>query len=73
MRVTTKAVTVVRLDLVGAEWDALRQLVAEGLTVVETVTPAMQAVASALQLRLPADPMRHAIGPQAADPEGGEP
>ena len=50
MQVATKHITVVRVDTTEAEWAVLRQLVAEGLTVVETVTPAMQRCAEALGL-----------------------
>lgn len=52
MQVATKHITVVRADATEAEWAILRQLVAEGLTVVETVTPAMQRCAEALGLNV---------------------
>lgn len=52
MRLQTRTVTVVTLEATEAEWAAVRQLVAEGLSVVDTVTPRMRQVADALGLRV---------------------
>ena len=41
MHVAVRTVRVVRTEATEKEWDALRQLVAEGLPVVEAITPAM--------------------------------
>ncbi len=59
MQIQTKTVTVVRLECTEDEWATVRQLVAEGLTVVPTITPAMQGVAQAFRLNVaePAAPV----------------
>lgn len=79
MRVATKTVTVVRTDMSEDEWALVRQLVAEGLTVVEQITPAMQAVAEALHLNVAApDPGTPPVASKtrskkSALPTGGDP
>ena len=52
MQIQTKTVTVVRLECTEDEWATMRQLVAEGLTMVPTVTTAMQGVAQAFRLNV---------------------
>jgi hypothetical protein len=52
MKVGVRTIRVVRTEATEAEWAALRQLVAEGLTVVETLTPIMAQVAAALDLQV---------------------
>lgn len=60
MQIAVRTVRVVRTEATEKEWDALRQLVAEGLTVVEQITPAMAQVAESLGLQVrdaaPAEP-----------------
>lgn len=80
MRVATKTITVVRTEMSEGEWTTLRHLVAEGLTVVEAVTPVMQGVAEALRLNVaspeasaPPKKPRKGIAAKAALPTGGDP
>jgi hypothetical protein len=81
MKVATKTITVVRTEMSEGEWATIRQLVAEGLTVVEAVTPAMQAVATALRMIVaeptptptPATKTRVKATKRPALPEGGDP
>ncbi|NMP20758.1 hypothetical protein [Sulfobacillus harzensis] len=56
MQVAVRTIRVVRTEATEKEWDALRQLVAEGLTVVETITPAMAHVAESLGLQVRDNP-----------------
>lgn len=58
MKVGVRTIRVIRTEASEDEWAVLRQLVAEGLTVVDTVTPLMAQVAAALdlQVREPAKP-----------------
>lgn len=87
MKVATKTMTVVRTEMSEGEWATIRQLVAEGLTVVETITPAMRGVAEALRLNVaeptptpspaptptPAAKARVKEPKRPALPEGGDP
>lgn len=66
MHIATKQLTVVRVEATEAEWATIRALVAEGLTVVEAVTPAMARCAEALGLTLASpDPAALAAAPAA--------
>ena len=79
MKVATKTVTVVRAEMSEAEWAALRQLVAEGLAMVDTLTPTMQGLAEALHLNVAAsDAVTPPVAPKtrskkSALPTGGDP
>lgn len=52
MQVAVRTIRVVRTESTEKEWETLRQLVAEGLTVVDHITPDMAAVAASLGLRV---------------------
>ncbi len=52
MQIGVKTVRMVRVEASEAEWDSLRQLVAEGLSVVDTITPGMAHIAAALGLQV---------------------
>lgn len=81
MKIATKTITVVRTEMSEGEWATIRRLVAEGLTVVDTLSPAMQAVAEALHLNVadatpdaePEPPPQGARGKAAKRPARGAP
>lgn len=52
MQVTTRTVRIVKLEATEAEWELIRQLIAEGLAVVETITPPMARLAEHLHLAI---------------------
>ena len=52
MHVAIRTVRVVRTESTEKEWETLRQLVAEGLTVVDHITADMEHVAASLGLRV---------------------
>ena len=54
MQIGVNTIRMVRVEASEAEWDSLRRLVAEGLSVVDTLTPSMTQVAEALGLRVQA-------------------
>lgn len=52
MQVAVRTIRVVRTEASEKEWEALRHLVAEGLTVVDHITTDMEHVAASLGLRV---------------------
>lgn len=52
MKVTTRTITLVRMEATEPEWAVLRQLVAEGLSVTAQITESMAAVAAQLGLQV---------------------
>ena len=68
MQIGIKTIRMVRVEASEAEWDSLRRLVAEGLSVVETITPDMAYVADALGLQVRSD---DGGAPQSVSEEDG--
>ena len=70
MQVHTRQITVVRVEASEAEAAALRALLAEGLSVVEAITPAMARVAEAFGLAVQEPtPSAEADAPDAPPPK----
>ena len=73
MQVAVRTIRVVRTEASEKEWEALRHLVAEGLTVVDHITADMEHVAASLGLRVqeaPAETVADPVPPPRARKTG---